>query len=208
MDGVVQLIYEAIEHKPHLQKTLFILTGDHGMNEKGNNGGDSPSEIAAAMTFISPRFKSISKGLKSPLTATKNYEYYSVINQIDIVPTLAGLLGFSIPVSSVGIFISDFLDLFQSFDGGLQILLQNAKQMMDVFEMKYNVTAMDSTSCGSHCEGCPNEESRVICLWETVRRAERKWKTLQDPSGEELTRAIHVVSFPGKLVHQKVSGCL
>lgn len=199
MDGVVQQIYEAIERKSHLQNTLFVLTGDHGMNEKGNHGGDSPSEIAAAMTFISPRFTSISKGLESPVAATKNYEYYSIVNQIDIVPTLAGLLGFTIPLSSVGIFIPEFLDLFQSFDDGLQILLKNAKQMMNVFETKYDVTAMDSNSCGSQCVGCPSEEGRVVCLWETVRHAEQEWETSQNTSSEELTRAIRVVSFPKTL---------
>lgn len=196
MDSVVQLIYEAIQHKPHLEKTLFILNGDHGMSEKGNHGGDSPSEIAAAMTFISPRFNYFSKGLESPLAATPNYEYYRVINQIDIVPTLAGLLGFSIPVSSVGIFISDFLDLFQSFDDGLLMRLKNAKQIMDVFRTNFNMTAIDSASCGTHCGSCQNEEGRVVCLWDMVRRAEQEWQTSQTTRAEDLTRAISDVSFP------------
>ena len=200
MDDIVQQIYEAIEHKPHLQNTLFVLLGDHGMTERGNHGGDSPGEVASAMTFMSPRFKSISRGLESPVTATKNYKYYSVINQVDLVPTLAGLLGFSIPARNVGIFIPEFLEVFQNVDDGLQILLENAKQMMKAFEMENDVTAVDSTSCSSHCGGCRSEESQVVCLWEKVMHAEQEWKTSQNTSNEELKQAIRVVSFPKTLL--------
>lgn len=146
MDSIVRQIFEAILQESCLRNTLLVLLGDHGMNEKGNHGGDSPSEVASALTFMSPRFKTISKGLESPVTATKGYEYYSVVNQIDIVPTLAGLLGFSIPTSSAGIFVPHFLGLWQSSDDKLEILLRNAEQMMGVFEMRYNLSSMDKTS--------------------------------------------------------------
>ena len=39
MDAVAKLIHEALEEKAHLQDTLFILLGDHGMTEQGNHGG-------------------------------------------------------------------------------------------------------------------------------------------------------------------------
>ena len=193
MDGIVRQIYEAIEQKHHLRKTLLVLLGDHGMNEKGNHGGDSPSEIASALTFMSPRFKSISKEFVSPVAATKDYEYYPVVNQIDIVPTLASLLGFSIPVSSAGRFIPYFLDLWQSSDDKRQVLLQNAKQKMGAFEMKYNMSAMDTTSCTSYCEGCLSQESRVVCLWDVVKRAEEDRKLSQNMNSEVLTEAINDV---------------
>ena len=105
MDSIVRQIHEAIEQKSRLRNILLVLLGDHGRNEKGNHGGDSPSEVASALTFMSPRLEAISKSLESPVTATKCYEYYSVVDQIEIVPTFAGILGFPIPVGSVGIFI-------------------------------------------------------------------------------------------------------
>lgn len=193
MDSVVREIYGAIEQKPHLHDTLLVLLGDHGMNEKGNHGGHSPSEIASALTFMSPRFKYISKGLPSPVTPTKDHEYYSVVNQIDIVPTFAGLLGFTIPVSSVGIFIPQFLGLWQSSDDKLQLPLKNAQQMMGVFEMKYNVSALDTTSCTSYCEGCPSQESRVMCFWQAVKFAEENRQMSQNTGSEDLIRAIYDV---------------
>lgn len=190
MDSIVRQIFEAIEQKSHLRNTLLVLLGDHGMNEKGNHGGNSPSEVASALVFMSPRFKSISIALESPVAAPKGYEYYSVVNQIDIVPTLASLLGFSIPVGSVRILIPQFLGLWQNPDDKLQILLRNAKQMMGVFKRKYDISAIDTTSCAISCEGCPSQESRVVCFWKAVKRAEEDRNKTQNTSSEDLTRVI------------------
>ena len=195
MDDVVRQIYTAIEDEPHLQKTLLVLIGDHGMNEKGNHGGDSPSETASAMAFISPHLKSISKGMKSPVPVTNDYQYYSVVNQIDIVPTLAGLLGFSIPASSVGIFIPRFLDLWPNLDAKVQLLLKNAGQMMNVFEMKYGALSPAITLCNSHCGECPSEESRIICQWREVKRSEKEWKSSPIDNSDDLMGVVRNVSL-------------
>lgn len=201
MDDVIQQIYIAIEHQPHLQNTLFVLAGDHGMTETGNHGGDTPSEIASAMVFISPRFRSISGGNDSPLEASEDFEYYSVINQIDIVPTLAGLLGFSVPANSVGLFVPELLALFQNEQDSLKVLLENAKQMMRLFQARYDVTTMDSVSCGNQCDECRNDDSQVICLWERMSDVEKQWKTTRDGAiSEELTSAIWTVGFRKHLI--------
>ncbi|GKZ51940.1 major facilitator super transporter protein, partial [Aspergillus brasiliensis] len=41
MDSIVANIYASIEQQQHLQSTLFVLCGDHGMNDAGNHGGSS-----------------------------------------------------------------------------------------------------------------------------------------------------------------------
>ncbi|KAI2613392.1 alkaline phosphatase-like protein [Hypoxylon sp. NC1633] len=198
LDGVVQEIYEAIEQRSHMQDTLFVLLGDHGMNEKGNHGGSAPGEIASALTFISPKFKSISKGLQSPVTTTKNYEYYSVIEQVDIVPILSGLLGFSIPVNSLGIFVSDFVQLFQKPDDGVDFLLRNARQMMNLFETKANLnsTMEEVSSCDSTCSGCHTDKSDIVCLWKKVSHAGSEWEISNDAASvDELIRSIDAPKF-------------
>jgi ethanolamine phosphate transferase 2 subunit G len=195
MDGVVQQIYKAIEHKPHLKNTLFVLLGDHGMTELGNHGGDSPSEVASALTLISPRFKSISKGLESPVKATNNYEYHSVINQVDLVPTLAGLLGFTIPVRSVGIIVPQFLDLFRGCNYRPQFLFENAQQIMTLFESEYDITAINSDSCSHHCEGCLSDKSQLVCLWTKARQAKLEWEAAQNASTEEMYQVTRTVSL-------------
>ena len=200
MDSVVEQIYKAIEHKPHLKNTLFVLLGDHGMNELGNHGGDSPSEVASALALISPRFKSISKGLESPVKATNNYEYHSVINQVDLVPTLAGLLGFTIPVRSVGIVIPQFLDFFRWVNYRPQFLFENAQQIMTLFESENDITAINSDSCGHHCEGCLSDKSQLVCLWSKARQAKLVWEAAQNASPEEMYQVTRTVSLSDTLL--------
>lgn len=110
MDGIVKQIYENIESKDHLRSTLLVLCGDHGMNDAGNHGGSASGETSPALVFISPRLRSISSGFECPANAPeREFEYYTVVEQSDIVPTLAGLLGFPVPLNNLGVFIPDLL---------------------------------------------------------------------------------------------------
>jgi ethanolaminephosphotransferase len=109
MDGIVQQIYKAQQTHKHLQNTLLVLCGDHGMNDAGNHGGSAPGETSPALVFISPKLRSISPGKECPIHAVEDYRYYSTIEQSDIAPTLAALLGFPVPRNNLGVFIVDFL---------------------------------------------------------------------------------------------------
>lgn len=112
MDGIVKGIYQGMSEMRHLESTLLVLCGDHGMNEGGNHGGSAPGETSPALVFISPKFKQLSKGRPSPTDPKVDYEYYSLIEQSDIAPTLAGLLGIPVPLNNLGVFIQDFLPLW------------------------------------------------------------------------------------------------
>ena len=113
MDGIVKRIYENMESKDHLRSTLLVLCGDHGMNDAGNHGGSASGETSPALVFISPRLRSISSGSKCPaIIPTNEFQYYKVVEQSDIVPTLAGLLGFPMPLNNLGVFIPDLLQLW------------------------------------------------------------------------------------------------
>lgn len=113
MDGVVQQIYNAIHSHNHLQSMLIVLCGDHGMNDAGNHGGSASGETSPALVFISPKLGRISKGRRCPACEpTEDYQCYDVVEQSDLVPTLAGLLGFPIPLNNIGIFIPTFLDFW------------------------------------------------------------------------------------------------
>jgi ethanolamine phosphate transferase 2 subunit G len=111
MDLMVRQIYEAIENEDHLTNTLFVLCGDHGMNEGGNHGGSAPGETSPALVFMSPKMKKITEFMdrKSPIKPKEEFDYYRKIEQSDIAPTLAGLLGFPVPQNNLGVFIEEFL---------------------------------------------------------------------------------------------------
>ena len=109
MDSVVRQIYEAIETEEFLSSTLLVLCGDHGMNDAGNHGGSAPGETSPALVFISPKLRTINSGTPSPAAFEDEFQYYSVVEQSDIAPTLGALLGFPVPRNNLGAFIVQFL---------------------------------------------------------------------------------------------------
>jgi ethanolaminephosphotransferase len=113
MDSVVTDIYTAMQQQHHLQSTLFVLCGDHGMNEAGNHGGSSAGETSPALLLMSPKFEALGRR-ESPVEPSGDMQYYQTVEQADIAPTLAGLLGIPIPLNSLGVFIPDFLDMWDN----------------------------------------------------------------------------------------------
>lgn len=115
MDGIVRQIYTSIEQNQHLGATLLVLCGDHGMNDAGNHGGAAEGETSPALVFISPVMRSITTGFDSPsLPRVRSFDYYTRVEQSDIAPTLAGLLGFPVPLNNLGVFISNFLPFWRA----------------------------------------------------------------------------------------------
>lgn len=116
MDEIIKLMYESMTSKDHLKSTLLVLAGDHGMNDAGNHGGSAEGETSPALVFISSKFHKISRGLEAPTTPSRGeFQYHSIIEQSDIAPTLAALLGFPIPLNNLGVIIPSF---FQMWDTG------------------------------------------------------------------------------------------
>lgn len=112
MDEIVRDMYQAMETNDHLASSFLVLSGDHGMNEAGNHGGSSAGEVSTALLFISPQFKSTFAGLESPVAGSESFEFYDQVEQSDIAPTLAALLGFPVPRNNLGMIISSFLELW------------------------------------------------------------------------------------------------
>lgn len=112
MDDIVKQIYTAIDTHEHLQSTLLVLCGDHGMNDAGNHGGSSAGETSAALVFMSPKFSEKKFEYASPLETVEDFQYYRRVEQSDITPTLAGLLGIPISTNNLGVFIPELLTMW------------------------------------------------------------------------------------------------
>lgn len=112
MDGIVNTIYEAMMSEEHLKSTLLVLCGDHGMNDAGNHGGSAPGETSPALLFASPKLASLNSKYKVPAPFEEDFQYYSTVEQSDIVPTLGALLGFPVPRNNLGAFIPKFLSFW------------------------------------------------------------------------------------------------
>ncbi|OGM39853.1 hypothetical protein ABOM_011448 [Aspergillus bombycis] len=130
MDDIVQKIYTSLEQEDHLSSTLLIVGGDHGMDQLGGHGGGSDPEISAAMMFISPHMKSINQGYESPTTPSGGmFDYYTGIKQVDLVPTISGLLGIPIPNDSIGMFILGLLPFWEDMVDRVHLVLGNIKHL-------------------------------------------------------------------------------
>lgn len=147
MDGVVRQIYTAIAGaQPHLADALLVLAGDHGMNAGGNHGGSGPGETEPALLFASPKFAHAPRRRQyecptSPLPGT-DFHFYSKLEQSDVVPTLAGLLGLPVPKNSLGVYIRELAGLWSSTET-LRLLRRNARQMLSVLHAKYGAASFD-----------------------------------------------------------------
>ncbi|RYP93420.1 hypothetical protein DL770_000463 [Monosporascus sp. CRB-9-2] len=95
MDTFVRELAEGID-----DDTVLIVMGDHGMDSKGDHGGESEDEVEAALWMYSKRpfFGRTQPEFKTPPATAK----VRPVNQIDLVPTLALLLGIPIPYNNLG----------------------------------------------------------------------------------------------------------
>lgn len=81
-------------------ETVLVVMGDHGMDPKGDHGGESDDEIEAALWMYSK--KPVFGRTKATFTTPPQTAKIRPVNQIDLVPTLALLMGVPIPYNNLG----------------------------------------------------------------------------------------------------------
>lgn len=101
MDEVIRKVVTKMDNK-----TILFVFGDHGMTNTGDHGGESESEVTAAMFVHS----------KQPLrdNILSNTHTFSSVKQVDLVPTIAHIMGIPIPYSNLGAVILNSLPTTQS----------------------------------------------------------------------------------------------
>lgn len=157
MDGIIKRIYNSVD-----DETLVVVAGDHGMNEAGNHGGSSAGETSAALTFLSKGLIFEERQPLLPLPVSPDYNYFKRIQQSDLVPSLAALLGFPIPKNSLGIVLPDLLPLWEESDAQT-VLAQNVYQLSHILESSF---PREDTNCSN----LNNIESiqRLYCLKDNI----------------------------------------
>ncbi|KAJ5699785.1 hypothetical protein N7536_002798 [Penicillium majusculum] len=170
MDSVVTEIYTAMQQQDHLQSTLFVLCGDHGMNEAGNHGGSSAGETSPALLFISPKFEALGGRRESPVEPSDDMQYYQTVEQADIAPTLAGLLGIPIPLNSLGVFIPNFLEMWDHGSHRLHILYQNAEQLLNTLTTTFPGSTFGPDGTTSCASGVLSGIEGAQCAWTRVQQ--------------------------------------
>lgn len=95
MNDVIRRIVSTLD-----DDTLLVVMGDHGMDVKGDHGGESDDEVQAALWMYSKRGifgRSDRSSMAPPLTAQQR-----PVAQIDLVPTMSLLLGLPVPFNNLG----------------------------------------------------------------------------------------------------------
>ncbi|KAF9905265.1 major facilitator super transporter protein [Linnemannia zychae] len=206
MDSVAHSIYSTLVRKESSTAsnqdelpTLFVLCGDHGMNEVGNHGGSSRSEISTSFLFMSPAFEGAKarQQIRKMVDPYRNavdredYEYYKSVSQVDLVPTLSLLMGLPIPKNSVGQLIpelfSDLTDLerLRAFQINAYQVAGVLRNMWSDFEVESSTLLKDYKDPGMQsdsdidadkiayegCKALKSEKLRLGC-WYTLALAE------------------------------------
>ncbi|XP_050520153.1 GPI ethanolamine phosphate transferase 3 [Daktulosphaira vitifoliae] len=105
------IIKEILEQK----NIILFVFGDHGMTSNGDHGGESENEITSALFVLS------SSQELHPISENK-------VQQIDLVPTVAVLMGIPIPFSNLGSIIKSAIP--QSINI-VDSIWKNVKQIND-----------------------------------------------------------------------------
>uniref|UniRef100_A0A4W2GI52 GPI ethanolamine phosphate transferase 1 n=1 Tax=Bos indicus x Bos taurus TaxID=30522 RepID=A0A4W2GI52_BOBOX len=121
-------------------KTAFIFTADHGMTDWGSHGAGHPLEtctpfIAWGAGIRLPQKVSAQKFDDSYLQEWKleNWKRQD-INQADVAPLMAALIGVPFPLNSVGIIPVDMLNTSDLFKA--ESMFTNAVQILEQFKVK------------------------------------------------------------------------
>ncbi|KAL8370465.1 hypothetical protein RB595_000708 [Gaeumannomyces hyphopodioides] len=175
MDGIIRNIYEAMESQEHLQSTLLVVCGDHGMNDAGNHGASSPGETSPALVFVSPKLKALGHGFEAPAPYQDEFQYYNVVEQSDLAPTLAALLGFPVPKNNLGAFIPDFLPLWPERDDKTQLLLRNARQVLAIVHVAFGDHLFNVPLQTEACALAKSEVGKLACEWQRLTESASEW---------------------------------
>ena len=171
MDGIVRLIYKAMEAEEHLEDTLLVLVGDHGMNAGGNHGGSGPGETEPALVFASPKFAG-TKPRACPTTPKEGteFEFYRKVQQSDVVPTLATLMGFPVPRNSLGVVLQETTEFLFGERAWVQSLERNARQVLVILrasigEERWLAAVKRYMQQKVDCQSLGDDADEMACLW-------------------------------------------
>ncbi|XP_067857967.1 GPI ethanolamine phosphate transferase 1 isoform X2 [Heptranchias perlo] len=122
------------------KKTAFIYTSDHGMTEWGSHGAGHPSEtltplVAWGAGVDGPQLSSNQQFQDDFLQEWKLNDWKRLdVNQADIAPLMAALIGVPFPLNSVGILPLEYLNNSDQFKA--ECMLTNAMQILEQFMVK------------------------------------------------------------------------
>lgn len=140
-------IIETVANEMSDDTTLFVF-GDHGMTRTGDHGGDTEDELNALMFAYSPGADfHVDHPPSINVVDDDAAAAATAMRQIDLVPTLALILGVPIPFSNLGRINYNLLPDIEMphFDRDRQFLMYS---LLNVWQMRYYQTNISAQSPG------------------------------------------------------------
>ena len=128
MNDVLKRVVDLLDND-----TLLVVLGDHGMDRKGDHGGDGDLEVSSGLWIYS---KGPALSSWNPPTSDLPHKTFPgestphrSVQQIDLVPTLSLLLGLPIPFNNLGTVIPELFWRDRSGSDYAKALDMNARQV-------------------------------------------------------------------------------
>ncbi|CAL1702838.1 unnamed protein product [Somion occarium] len=148
MDNVLRETVELLD-----DDTLLVLLGDHGMDRKGDHGGDGELETSAGLWLYSKTRPLVDPQADIPAHLLTNRTYpgastaHRSVQQIDLVPSLSLLLGLPIPFNNLGTVIPELFwtgKQATSFEHALRTNAAQVKRYLDAYRLSPAGSELDS----------------------------------------------------------------
>lgn len=116
MDEVIHRILEVLMNSSSIvnKNWLFILTGDHGISDKGSHGGSTTGEKTTGLFMFGSNWNKTNDHLTENTCVTTNLKQLPQTQQVDLATLIGLITGVGIPVRSLGILSPSWLHNFWS----------------------------------------------------------------------------------------------
>lgn len=143
VDRGIERVFNEMEKRFPDGRTAYVFTSDHGMSDKGSHGAGDPSETETPLIVwgsgAGRPLADATFDARSPKSWMVEHITRFDVEQADVAPLLATLLGLPVPVNSVGVLPVMFLANPQVYQ-----LEANAKQLMEQVRVKRGLRALSS----------------------------------------------------------------
>ncbi|XP_060134011.1 GPI ethanolamine phosphate transferase 1 isoform X3 [Zootoca vivipara] len=139
-EGVKEIVSMVEDFYGNDGSTAFILTSDHGMTDWGVHGAGHPSETLTPLVAWGAGINSPQKVTSQQYEDTflKDWKLETLkrqdVNQADIAPLMASLIGVPFPLNSVGSLPLEYLNNTAHFKA--ESMFTNAAQILEQFKIK------------------------------------------------------------------------
>ena len=143
LDSYYQKLEKAFNDFYEDNKTTFIVTSDHGMDDRKAHGDGSPDNTRTPFVIWGAGIRNAIHRDKKPIDedTPKNWNLDKIvrrdISQIDICPLSAALIGINFPMNSLGIIPLDILNVSNKVKS--KMILGNFLELFEIYNIKKDI---------------------------------------------------------------------